>query len=186
MSSGDSQSLDRLSLKMERDQTNTFAKGLPGSAFSHRTMFGRSRHHHARADDSAGLPRLFLWSFLLSRLDLKKKNITWALRYCWQHRLDNRPKTNRRMNKIHRRSPSRPGPHQMKRYHVDQTTCWNSQPDKSRILLRRKKQCGQLPLVQSLEFKQFRMRLKTKPSIDAQAKWDMNRIQTSRGCGHET
>ena len=31
--SGDSQSLDRLSLKMERDQTNTFAKGLPGSAF---------------------------------------------------------------------------------------------------------------------------------------------------------
>ena len=36
-------------------------------------MFGRSCHHLARAEESAGFPCLFLWSFFLSRLDLKKK-----------------------------------------------------------------------------------------------------------------
>ena len=57
--SSDSQSLNKLSLKIKRGQTNTFAKeGLPGRAFFYRPMFCRNRHHHARADDSAGLPRL--------------------------------------------------------------------------------------------------------------------------------
>ena len=74
---------ERVSLKIEMDKTNTFAKeGLPGRAFFYRPMFGRNRHHHARADDSAGLPRLSLWSLLLSSLALQNSNITWALCYC--------------------------------------------------------------------------------------------------------
>ena len=42
-------------------------------------MFGRSCRHHARADDRAGLPCLFLWSLLLS--PWQNKYITWALGY---------------------------------------------------------------------------------------------------------
>ena len=50
----------RLIVKIESDRTNTFAKGLPGRTFSYWPMFGRNRHHHTRADDSAGFPRLSL------------------------------------------------------------------------------------------------------------------------------
>ena len=65
--SGDSQPLDGLSLKIGMDQTNTFAKeGLPGRAFFYRPMFGRTRRHYARADDSAGLPRLSVVLFAVT------------------------------------------------------------------------------------------------------------------------
>ena len=53
----------------------------------------------------------------------------------------------------------------MKRYHVDQTTCWNSQLDKSRILLRWSEYCGQLHSSKALSSKNSECASKRNPQL---------------------